>query len=152
MWGHLSVQIFHRCSVYQANCGDLIFCFQLHMRGLFLFSHIAPDHIVLVLYSHLPLYAALLHLFPAQTGGGESIGWACSLSLGRGRDVWGVPPTVGMCKEFLQQQRLERKLLQPEATVHFPRRVGPWLQTCARLHRFPGSHGQWPSLIAWWQW
>lgn len=54
--------------------GFNLLLFQLHVKIPFLFGHIALGHIALVLDSHFPLYAALLHLFPAQTGGGKSIG------------------------------------------------------------------------------
>ena len=79
--------------------GFNLLLFQLHVRIPFLFGHIALGHIALVLGSHFPVSGALLHLFPAQTGGGESsslLGLTCLVGLGRER---GRADTVGVCGE-----------------------------------------------------
>ena len=77
LWDHsLSIQIFHRCRVYQADHRDLI-CGLCSCRKRFLLvflSHTAPVA-QLWFWPHLCVWTTLRHLFPALARGSGSNGW-----------------------------------------------------------------------------
>ena len=90
LWGHLlSMQVFHRCRIYQANLGDLIqgLC-SCTERVPFLFLSRTTPGAQLWFWPHLCMCATLRHLFPAQVRGSESsrcLGHTCSLRPGCAR-------------------------------------------------------------------
>ena len=98
LWEHsLSIQVFHRCGIYQANLGDLIhgLCSCTERFPFLFLSRTAPGA-QLLFWPRIRLCTILRHLFPAQLRGSESSG---CLGLG-----WGTEGTVGVFVSCLQQQ------------------------------------------------
>ena len=122
----LSIQVFHRFRVYPVYWGDLIHYFWGCM-GIFpfvFFGHTAPG-VQFWFWSHLCVWAALRHLFPAQARGRERsccLGVAYWFRLGGGRNM---AVTVGMWKECLRQQRPVWSCKSLRPAIHSPSEVGP---------------------------
>lgn len=118
----LSIQFFHRCSVYQADCGDLIHCFCGCMeRFLFLlFCHMA-----LGLSFDFGITSACEPpssvCSPPSQEGVKAVADldSFSLRLGRGRDM---AATTGMCRECLWLAGIFNSL---RCASHSPGEVGP---------------------------
>ena len=74
LWKHsLSIQILHRCRVYQANCGDLICCSCSCMeRFAFLFFGRTAPGFQVCFWPCLCMCATLRCLLSAQARGGKS--------------------------------------------------------------------------------
>ena len=105
LWEHsLSIQIFHRCRIYQVDHGDLI-CSLCSCTGRFpfpFFSLTAPGA-QLWFWPHLCMCTILRPLLPAQARWSKSSGWlghTYSLSLGRGNAA-----TVGVYGNCLWGRR-----------------------------------------------
>ena len=123
----MSIQVFHRCRIYQADCGDLICC-SCSCTGIFpfLFFGLTDPGVQLWFWLCLCMWAALRHLFPTQARGGRKQGLIKAHLLTQARerngysshskDVWGVPAAA------------EASRILPQCEVHHAFSSGSWPQ------------------------